>query len=192
MTPGRVVVLNGTSSAGKTTLATNVRDRLAERGECWVVFGLDDLFSKLPLAFLRYGETHEGRHADAGLSFEMVDGELVRRLGPIGRRAMDAYRGTVAAAARAGLNVLVDEVLLSAEDWEAWQEQLAGLDVLWVRVDADVDVLEARERARGDRLPGMARAQHAVVHRHPEYALTVDTGSLGPADAAAVVVATLA
>ena len=191
MSVGRVVVFNGTSSAGKTTLATNVRDRLAEIGECWVVIGLDDLFAKLPFAFVRYGTTHVGAHADAGVSFEVVDGELVRRLGPVGESAMAAYRGTVAAAARAGLNVLVDEVLLSIEDWAGWEEELAGLDVLWVRVDADVDVVEARERARGDRLVGMARAQHRVVHRHPSYALVVDTGALTPDDAAAMVVATL-
>ena len=191
MTAGRVVVLNGTSSAGKTTLATNVRDRLAELGQCWVVFGIDDIISKLPFPFVRYGTAHVGAHAEAGLSFEMIDGELVRRLGPLGRSAMDAYRGTVAAAARAGLDVLVDEVLLRVEDWEAGQRELAGLDVRWVRVDADVAVLEERERARGDRLVGMARAQHAVVHRHPNYALTVDTGALAPDDAAAVVVAAL-
>jgi chloramphenicol 3-O phosphotransferase len=184
---GRVIVLNGTSSAGKTTLAATLRDRFAEAGECWIVLGLDDTFGKLPFAFVRYGKAHIGAHAERGIAFEMIDGELVRRLGPVGEQAMAAYRGGVASAARAGLNVLVDEVLLSEDDWAAWQAELAGLDVRWVRVDADLEVLEARERARGDRLVGLARAQHGVVHRYPAYAAEVDTGRLDPDEAAAAV-----
>ena len=189
MAAGRVIVLNGTSSAGKTTLATTLQARFADAGECWVVLGIDDVFAKLPFAFVRYGDRHVGAHGEEGIAFEMVDGELERRLGPVGERAMAAYRGMVSAAARAGLHVLVDEVLLSEGDWAGWQSALAGLDVLWVRVDADLDVLEARERARGDRLPGLARAQHPVVHRHPTYDVEVDTGTTGPQDAADEVIA---
>ena len=59
-----------------------------------------------------------------------------------------AYRGAVGSAARAGLNVIVDEVLLSEEDWEAWKEELRGLDPFWVRVDLALDLVEARERDR--------------------------------------------
>ena len=189
MNPGRVVVLNGTSSAGKTTLAATIRDRQADAGECWIVLGIDDIFGKLPFAFVRYGDAHIGAHAKEGITFEMIDGELVRRIGPVGEQAMAAYRGAVASAARAGLHVLVDEVLLSEADWVAWSVELAGLDVRWVRVDADLEVLEARERARGDRLVGLARAQHDVVHRHPTYAVEVDTGRMDPDEAAAAVIA---
>jgi chloramphenicol 3-O-phosphotransferase len=60
---------------------------------------------------------------------EMVDGRIERRVGPFGRTVLAGYRAAVAGMARAGLDVIVDEVLLSAEDWEGWQVELAGLSV---------------------------------------------------------------
>ena len=190
MTPGRVVVLNGTSSAGKSTLAADLQARLSAAGECWIVIGIDDMFAKLPAPWVTYG-SHVGAHADEGIAFRRVDGGIERRIGPIGAQVMAGYRGWVASVARAGLGVIVDEVLLSEEDWSAWQADLHGLDVLWVRVECSLDVVEARERARGDRLPGLARSQLDVVHRHPTYGLVVDTAVVGPEAAADIVLAAL-
>ena len=48
MTPGRVVILDGTSSSGKTTLAKGLQQRLIAEGTCWVVTGVDDFFAKMP------------------------------------------------------------------------------------------------------------------------------------------------
>jgi chloramphenicol 3-O phosphotransferase len=171
-----VIVLNGTSSSGKTTLATNLQARLVEQGQCWIVIGLDDVIGKLPSAWVTY-RTHVGAHADEGVAFELVDGTVVCRIGPLGEAALAAYRGSVAAAARAGLNVIVDEVLLSEADWKGWQSELAGLDVTWVRVDCALDVLQAREQARGDRMAGLAASQFDVVHLHPGYDTRVDTAA---------------
>jgi chloramphenicol 3-O phosphotransferase len=188
---GRVIVLNGTSSAGKSTLAAALQARLAAAGECWIVVALDDLFAKLPFAWVTYGD-HVGAHADEGIAFELVDGEVVRRVGPIAERILDAYRGMVARAALAGLDVIVDEVLLGEAEWRSWQVELAGLEVRWVRVDCALDVAEARERSRPERLPGMARSLHGTVHRHPSYDLRVDTSATVPDTAAAAIVAGLA
>src|SRR5258708_36358797 len=46
--PGRVVVINGASSAGKTTLAETFQEARAADGECWVIFGIDDFMPRLP------------------------------------------------------------------------------------------------------------------------------------------------
>jgi chloramphenicol 3-O-phosphotransferase len=42
------VILNGGSSAGKTTLATAFRDQRAAAGEFWFLIGIDDFLAKLP------------------------------------------------------------------------------------------------------------------------------------------------
>ena len=52
----QVIVLNGTSSAGKWMLASALQARLAEAGECWIVLGLDDFLGKLPWAWVTYGD----------------------------------------------------------------------------------------------------------------------------------------
>ena len=155
-------MLNGTSSSGKTTLAQGLQERFARAGECWFVIGVDDMFALLPGPWVTYG-THVGAHAAEGISFELVDGTVERRVGPIGHQVL---RPTAAgrAASRAGLNVIVDEVLLDEKDWLGWQEVLEGLDVLWVQVTCDLAVVEARERGRADRMLGLARSQR---HRPP-------------------------
>jgi chloramphenicol 3-O phosphotransferase len=184
----QVIVLNGTSSAGKSTLASVLQARLADVGECWIVMGLDDFLGKVPWAWVTYGD-HVGEHADHGIAFVTVNGEVECRVGPIGERVLAGYRGAVAAVARAGINVIVDEVLLSEDDWKAWQDQLDGLEVLWVAVIPDLDVVEQRERDRSDRLIGLARSQHRVVHRHAVYDVRVDTALMDPATAAAAILA---
>ncbi len=183
VTPGRVVVLNGTSSAGKTTLAMTLQARLASEGDCWIVLGIDDVFLKLPDDWIRMRDW-VGAYAEEGIEFEIIDGEVERRVGPIGTRTLAAYRAWVSAAARTGLNVIVDEVLLDESDWIGWQDELDGLDVIWICVDIALEALEARERARGDRMIGLARSQYDLVHRFPDYGLRVDTDLLD-ADTAA-------
>jgi chloramphenicol 3-O phosphotransferase len=184
----QVIVLNGTSSAGKSTLASALQARLADGGECWIVMGLDEFLGRLPWAWVTYGD-HVGAHADQGIEFAMVDGAVECRIGPVVEQLIVGYRGAVAAMARAGTNVIVDEVLLGERDWAAWQEELDGLDVLWVAVIADLDVVEQRERDRSDRMVGLARSQHEVVHRHVAYDVRVDTAVMDPAAAAAAILA---
>jgi chloramphenicol 3-O phosphotransferase len=181
---GRVVVLNGTSSAGKTTIATAFRDRRAAVGDFWLLLGIDDVLSKLPAEWLDLGlPTGRGRQAADGLWFEATPAGQALRVGRLCRQLLHIYRSTVAAAAHAGLNVIVDDVVLDAQIWHDWQDALTGLDVVWVGVHCDLDVIEARERSRGDRPPGMARSQFATVHAAANYDLSFDTTSSGPEQA---------
>lgn len=188
MTTGSVIVLNGPSSSGKTTLAAALRRRFAAAGECWFVYAMDDYFAKVPFDWVTAGK-HIGAHAEDGVVLEIVDGAFRMRLGPIGRRVLAAWRGAVGSAARAGLNVIADDVVLTEAEWRAWQVELDGLDAHWVRVHIALDVLEARERDRSDRMPGHARAQYEDSYRYPAYDAEVDTGTLDPDAAAAAVLA---
>jgi chloramphenicol 3-O phosphotransferase len=184
VTPGRVVVLDGTSSSGKTTLARNLQARLVAAAELWIVTGVDDYFAKLPRAWYAIGG-HRGPHADEGFVFDTdVPGGFEMRMGPAVCTMLRAYRESIGAMARAGINVIVDDVQLRDVEWEMWQHAVEGLDVTWVQVRIDLDILVAREEARADRVLGMARWQYDQVHRNPTYDVTIDTGVLDP-DAAA-------
>jgi chloramphenicol 3-O phosphotransferase len=174
---GHIIVLDGTSSAGKTTLAKGLQARFEAIGECWLITGVDDYFGKLPRSWLAVGR-HVGAHADDGCVFDTSGEGFEMRMGPVGRTLLHAYRESVGAMARAGMNVIVDDVMLHEEEWESWQRAIDGLDVTWVRVRIDLDVLEAREIARKDRVLGMARWQYDLVHRFADYDVEVDTGVL--------------
>ena len=72
----------------------------------------------------------------------------------------------------------------SAEEYETL---LSGFETFFVGVLAPLEVLEARERQRGDRLIGLARWQYDRVHRGKKYDLEVDSGSLGPLECATLI-----
>ena len=81
--------------------------------------------------------------------------------------------------AEQGNNLIVDDVLLGPASAD-YARLLSPFEVCRVGVFASLDILEARERQRGDRLIGLARWQYDRVHQGMVYDLEVDTGSASP------------
>jgi chloramphenicol 3-O phosphotransferase len=177
---GRVVLLHGTSSSGKTTVARAVQ-QLSD--EPWLRLGIDAFWNAVDERWMEHGA-----RADQGFAWT-DDARIVP--GPFGQRLAAGMRAAVAACARAGNDMLVDDVFVDATWLDGWRRELAGLRWLLVGVMAPIDVLEQRERARGNRIPGESRAQVDVIHREIEYDLTVDTASLSPEECARVILAAL-
>ncbi len=170
-----VVVLNGGSSAGKSSLARCLQNLL---GPTWLSLGVDDLIRALPGGDLPVGQ-------QPAIDFG-ADGGV--ETGPDYRRAEHAWYQGLAAMARCGTGLIIDEVFLGgAASQRRLAEALSGLDVLWVGVRCDPDVAEARERGREDRIVGMARAQASAAHEGVHYDLVLDTTHTGASDCAAVI-----
>jgi chloramphenicol 3-O phosphotransferase len=160
----QVIVLNGTSSSGKTGIARCLQAILPEP---WIVLGIDTLIWSLPV------DSVPSPVSATGLTFA-ADGTVV--IDPVFRRLEVAFSAGVAAMVRAGARVLVDDVFLSsAASQRRWQDALDGLEVLWVGVLCEVAVAAERELARGDRVSGLAASQTEVVHLGVSYDLRVDT-----------------
>lgn len=174
------MILNGVSSAGKTTLIRAFVEDRAAVGDCWIHVALDDFIAKLPRQWIGVTEW-PGLFANEGLSFALDGDGLVVRVGEVGRRLLAAYQHAVAAWARSGFDVIVDEVAFDQEAAHDWDDALVGLSVTWGGLRCDPEVAAARELARGDRLPGLARGQSAVVHQHVAYDFELDSTSATPA-----------
>jgi chloramphenicol 3-O phosphotransferase len=178
--PGRIILINGTSSSGKTTLVKALRSTLPE---LWLEMGIDRFAYALPGRVLGQPTWPQlFRYVrPAGRS----DGPFTIDTTPLGQRFISGMHATVAALADAGLNVIVDHVLLE----EAWLDDCArlwaGFAVLFVGVRCPLDVVLQRELERKDRTLGQAEAQFAVIHRWGEYDVEVDTSVLAPVDAVA-------
>jgi chloramphenicol 3-O phosphotransferase len=166
-----VIVLNGVSSSGKSTIAGILQARFTAP---WLLLGIDDLIRAMPNEGLEDGSLlHIGETGQ-------VD------VGP-GWRDLEAswYLG-IAAIAASGTGVIVDEVFLGGrKSQERLQAALGGLRVLWVGVKCDREVARAREALRPDRVPGMADSQAALVHDGVVYDMTVDTSHASPESCAA-------
>ncbi|MER5893148.1 chloramphenicol phosphotransferase CPT [Streptomyces sp. NPDC001876] len=169
----QVIVLNGGSSSGKSGI---VRCLQAVLRDPWLAAAVDSLIEAMPASM---------QTSDAGIGFAADGGVTV---GSQFRELEAAWMEGVAAMARAGARVVVDDVFLGgAASQERWRKALGGLDVLWVGVRCEGEVAAAREVARGDRARGMAVLQAETVHRGVVYDLEVDTTHTESLDCARVV-----
>jgi chloramphenicol 3-O phosphotransferase len=181
-TRGRVIVLNGTSSAGKSTLTRALQARL---DGAWLGVGIDTVVFALPKAYLDlplWGEVFRYVPAEAGSAapFRIATGEL-------GHRLVEGMHRMVASLADAGLSVIVDHVLLEPGWLPDLTARLAGHEVLFVGVRCPLEVVVRREAERRDRTIGQAAAQFDVVHSLGGYDLEVDTSLQSPEEAAATI-----
>ena len=157
----QVIVLNGGSSSGKSGIARCLQAVLPDP---WLVFGVDSLIQAMPVSV---------QTSAVGIEFA-PDGEVV--VGPEFRTLEAAWMEGVAATARAGARIIVDDAFLGgAASQQRWQKALGTLQVLWVGVRCASAVAAGREIARGDRVTGMAASQAEAVHQGVAYDLQVDT-----------------
>lgn len=173
-----VIFLNGCTSSGKSSIAIALQAQLTAP---YLRMGIDDAFATVPL---KYHQNTDGFY------FDRDERGLVRlNMGPVGQSVLRAHRHAAAAAARSGVNIILDEVLLSRDMLADWIELLEGLDVFMIGVRCELDELERREVARGDRLAGQARGQFELVHTGVVYDIEVETTSSDAETAAAAIAA---
>jgi chloramphenicol 3-O phosphotransferase len=157
----QVIVLNGGSSSGKSGIARCLQAVLPDP---WLAFGVDSLIQAMPAS---------SPTSVTGIEFA-PDGAVI--VGPQFRSLEAAWMEGVAAMARAGARIILDEVFLGgATSQRRWKKALGTLPVLWVGVQCDSATATGREIARGDRVIGMAASQAEVVHQGVVYDLRVDT-----------------
>lgn len=185
MAQGTIILLNGTTSSGKSAIARAFQ-RSSE--DPWLRIGIDAFWSAIDERWMELGP-----RATEGFSWvDVRDADATRSemrivSGPVGDRLAAGMRAAVGALAREGNNVVVDDVLIESKWLDHWSSVVAGLDTLLVGVHCDLDTLERRERERGDRILGEARGQLHVVHRDVVYDLAVDTSTSTPEGCASVI-----
>jgi chloramphenicol 3-O phosphotransferase len=171
-----VILLNGVGSAGKSSIARALQDVLAG---VWLHVAMDTFIEMLPDRLQDDPETFSYRNvASAG-----EPPEIAILSGEAGEQLLRGMRRAVAAMARAGNQLIVDDVLVG-NGLADYEMQLSGIRLLKVGVLAPLDVLEMREAARPDRMPGLARWQVSRVHAGASYDLEVDTATGSARDCA--------
>jgi chloramphenicol 3-O phosphotransferase len=158
---GRIILLNGTSSSGKSSIAAELLELLDPPHFHLAV----DAFGAMR------GAARTGR-----LNPEELAATLTRT------RA--GFHRAVAGMAAAGNDLVIDHVL--SEPWRLPDllAVLAPFDVVFVGVHCELAELRRRELARGDRAPGAAQTQFPLVHVHGDYDVEVDTTTVSARECA--------
>ena len=146
----QLIILNGASSSGKTTLCKKLQEVLDEP----------------------YIHLEEDRFVFNTYHDRFIDGET----GPlIFQKTMLGYYRSLKAFLSAGHNVLADTGFYTPELLAELVRELSTEKVWLVGVQCDLAELENREHARGDRQIGLAKEQHTSIHAGAIYDMEIDT-----------------
>lgn len=160
MQRGKVILLNGTSSSGKSSLARALQTLLSTD---------DAPYFHIEADLLR--DTHPKRK----LTKEVAMPNLLA-----------ALPESLAVWADHGCNLIIDDIF-GGEQVTNYARVFAEYDALFVGVRCAAPVLDAREQARGDRKIGTARDMDRFCHAHGLYDIEVDTSECSPEQAAETV-----
>ncbi|MFI5609188.1 chloramphenicol phosphotransferase CPT family protein [Amycolatopsis sp. NPDC051903] len=162
--PGRVILLNGPSSSGKTSIGQAMLPLLPDP---WFLVPVDSISGMR--------STKHNRALGDAKTQEML------------RRTRRGYHRVIAALASAGNDVIMDYPL--SEPWRLADllDVLDGYDVTLVDVRCSAEELDRRERLRCDRPRGLAASQTGV-YAHRDNDLVVDTTRRTAADCAREIV----
>ena len=152
LTKNSIIFVNGTSSAGKTTLCRELKNLLE-------------------IPFWHFSSDHfidAEMHPKARFESGEFDWPQNRPL------FFDAFHRAIAAFSEAGLNLLVEHILEEAEWAVQIAELLEGSDVFVVAAKCPTDELIRREKARGDRNIGEAE-YHLKTYLYAPADIVVDT-----------------
>jgi len=162
----RIILLNGVGSVGKSSVAKALQ---AITAGPFLHVSMDAFLEMMPPGSFDRPD---------GVMFDVIEEEgkpsVAISQGAFADRVMRGMRHAIAAMATEGNDMIVDDVLLFGAG-QHYEEVLSGHRLIKVGLFAPLDVLEERERQRGDRLIGLARWQHSRVHRGMIYDLEIDT-----------------
>lgn len=150
------ILVNGPSSAGKTSLVRALQDSLPI---LILGFGVDAVLYSLPPADLT----------------AMKAGNKIERAGYSYDLLVDAHHAAIRGILEAGCRVFVDTGLLRARHRASFDAAVNGFRTFRIGVTCALDELDRRERERGDRAAGSARREADIVHQGMSYDLLVDT-----------------
>jgi chloramphenicol 3-O phosphotransferase len=150
---GKIILLNGASSSGKSTLAAALQNELDE--PFWH-YSIDHLLAAKVLPRDRIDRGHF----------------LWKDMRP---NFFAGFHATVPALAAAGNNLVVEHIVETEEWMSSLVKLLHGADVFFVGVHCPLEELERRERARGNRRIGEAKADFESTHRFCTYDMEVSS-----------------
>lgn len=170
-----IIFLNGASSSGKTSLARALQ-------EAWdgplIYWSLDHVISQLPFSY-----TGEGEYSREG--FELVNSAIVAR--EHGCALNDLSATYLSQICGVGYDIIVDYVLLEESMLRPFIEDFREIEVCFVGVDCQEDVISRRNESRQDRAPGLSVVQRQSVHFcRSLYNLELDSSEKSPQELAKI------
>lgn len=168
---GLIVLMNGTSSAGKTSIS---HELINQKEILFHHLSIDDFFHN-------FNEFIDKKFPDIEPTRE-VDDHVVAQI--IFDPIVSMFYSTVKLFSEMGLNVIVDTVIEHDKWFNECLDVFSDQPTLFIGVICSKEELIRREQIRGDRQIGLASSQFDKVYCFNEYDLEVNTEELNPIECA--------
>jgi len=178
---GRLVVLNGTSSSGKTSTAESLAELL---GPACIITGLDDILGRVQ-PFGSESPKAVGRllRTLRVLWFQLTDGRL---------RLFRQLHREVIVYVQSNHDVILETALMDPRARRDAAECFAPLNGFFIAMKPPLFVSEQWEAGRDDRPQGQARKHFDLVHARDTYDLILDPSQMTPQSCAEAILQRLA
>lgn len=181
MKPGKLIIINGGSSAGKTSMSLEFQEIMDEP---YFLLGIDMFWFSMPQKAIDLGRVDpeyykwcEEETEKGSKYFRILPGTFLNE-------SMLARYKSMAAYLDRGLNVLADEVFWT-RDWLLESLSIfAPYTSYYVGILCSDEELSRREVERGDRHLGWARGSQIYAHKDAIYDLTIDNTKKTPLECA--------
>jgi chloramphenicol 3-O phosphotransferase len=184
---GRIIILVGGSSAGKTSLGKALQGQFKE---LHLLMGIDMFWFTLPPKQCDLN-TVDPEYFSWDME-KLGDKQMFRiKPGPVLDRLMIGRYYAIAAYLDRGFNIIADEVLWKKLWLDECLKALEGYEVYFVKVFCSDEEGSRREEARGDRHAGWNRGSAYYSDRDCKNDLEIDTTDMPPAFCAAKVAAAI-
>ena len=161
MLESTMILLNGPSSAGKSTLSREMQSKLKEMGVESVIISIDDYMQTDPKETIYEDDIYE---------------------------IMPNMNRDVAEAMKQGKTIIVDHAITSERIYDSLMDAAKDGRTFTVKVICDIEVLRKREIERGDRCIGSAEASLEYLWPKEGYDLCIDNGKMSSAENAQIII----
>ncbi len=174
---GTVIVLNGPSGSGKSSIQKEFQKLMMPN--LWIKVGIDNLFNSV-MPDITPENMHFWQSENPIRWVEESKDEGGNKLitlfvGDQGEKVAYAMNSAIAAYAQNGCNVLVDYIAYDQAWLNDLRQKLHTYKTHYVVVELPLEVLEQREQARATSPKGHARSHYHTVYGDGPYDLTVNS-----------------
>lgn len=150
----KVILLNGASSSGKSTLAKSLQNHLKDnKKQKYIIISVDDFL-------------------DMTINKPVYEDDVFEISHLLCQKVLNILK--------IGHGVIVDHVITSERIYKQLTEALKEYALIMVQVTCPLNELEKREKKRKDRYIGSAKASCEYLYPQKGYDLTLNTLELSP------------
>lgn len=161
--PGKIIILNGPSCAGKTSIQKVFQELMFP--EIWIKIGIDNLLGSVMPSIKTIPKKYCNENKNLS---DLIQKSLVK--------VIAGMNESIVTYLRLGNNLIVDYILFNKFFLKNLRDNLKGYDVFFVKVQVSLETANKREQERNNICPlGPVSTYYSQVYDGLDYDLVVDS-----------------